>query len=187
MTLSIQLHTLLSMVATGIGMAWVFDLYAWSRDKLRLRKILTFIFDIGYWIAFALTVLAVLYNVNEGRLRITLFFAILIGGLFYFQFLSRPFLQVWDRLIALLVRVLKFILRLIKIIIYNPIFWLVTTLFGVVLWLATGLWKVVATLSRWLSRPFIAFFRRIQQLSLALVHKIGKMIVQLFKRKPRDE
>ncbi len=187
MTLSIQLQTLLSMVATGMGMAWVFDLYTWCREKLHLRKILTFLFDIGYWIAFALTVLAVLYNVNEGKLRITLFFAILIGGFFYFQFLSRPFLKIWDGFVDLIIRIVKFIFRLVKILIYTPIFWLVSTLIGVMLWLATGLWKVVVTISRWMSRPFIAFFNRIHHLAIALVQKIGKMIVQLFKKKPRDE
>lgn len=187
MTLAVQLQTLLAMAATGVGMAWIFDLYTWTRQKIRIRKILTFIFDVGYWIAFALTVLLVLYNVNEGRLRVTLFFAILMGGILYFQILSKPFLKVWDGLVSIIVRTCKLIFRMLHLLIYTPIRWLILTVLGVLLWLSAGLWKVSSTLARWLSRPFILIYRKIHHLAIALVLKIGKMIVQLFKRKPRDE
>lgn len=187
MTLTVQLYTILAMLGTGAGMAWVYDLYTWARYKLRIRKFLTFILDVGYWIAFATMVLMVLYNVNEGRLRFTLFFAILFGGVLYFQFFSQPFLSIWDRLVLLIVQIVKFILHTLQIVLYQPVLWILMTLIGVIVRLSKGLWKVITVLTRWISRPFIVFFRRIYQLALALIRNIGKMIIQFFQKKPPDE
>lgn len=187
MTLAIQFSTLMAMFGTGMAMAWVFDLYTWFRHRLHIRKGMTFVFDLLYWIVFAITVLLVLYSVNQGRIRIPIFLMMLIGGLIYFQFLSKPFLHLWEYVVTLITRFVHFVWRFLQIFLIRPVSWLVSTLLSLIVWTSTGLWKVIRVIFIWLSRPFIAIYRKVQQFVLALTRKIGKMIIQLLGRKPKDE
>lgn len=187
MTLSTQLSTLLAMTATGLSMAWIFDLYTWGRAQIRVHKIISFVFDLVYWVLFAFTVLAVLYYVNQGKIRISILFAILLGGILYFQLLSRPFLRIWNSIIAVIVRIVRFIYQLLLMLIYRPIVWVLTTLLGIAIGIGAGLWKLLRSILYWGSRPFIAISHNISRWVLAQFQKVGKMIVQLLKKKPHDE
>ncbi len=187
MTLTTQFSTLLAMALTGLSMAWIYDLYTWARAQIRLHKIFTFVFDIAYWVLFAITVLAVLYNVNQGKIRISILFSILIGGILYFQWISGPFMRVWNTIVALLVRIAKLIFRMITILLYRPVVWILTLVFGILMSIGTGLWKLLRWLFYWGSRPFIVISQKTSRLVLAEFRKVGKMIVHLVKKKPRDE
>lgn len=187
MRLSVQFLTILSMIGTGLGMAWLYDLYAWARKKLHLRFLLTFFFDVIYWLFFSFVVLFVLMKVNEGRLRVTLFFALFIGGILYFKIFSHPFMAVWDEIVRVVVALFRFIVRIIQMLLISPIKWILAGILTLVIGFCTGLWKGIWMLLRWFYRPFSFFFRLLKKFALALVRKVGKMIARLIKRKPRDE
>lgn len=187
MTLTVQFHSLLAMAVAGISMAWAYDLYSWGRKLLRLRRWTTFILDVTYWVCFAVVVLLVLYRVNEGMVRIGLYAAILVGGILYFQFLSRPFLRIWDRCVALVVHIVRVIVRLLQVILWQPLVWIFTIVFGGIAWIGAGLWHVLRWAVRIVGSPLYAIYHRFVQFALAHARKIGKMIVHFVKRKPKDE
>lgn len=187
MMLTIQFSTLLAMFGTGIAMAWVFDVYTWFRDRLHFKRWMTFILDVLYWIVFAITVLLILYSVNQGRIRLPIFFMLLLGGLLYFQLLSMPFLRLWELIVTIVMRLAHFLWRILQILLIRPITWIFSTLFSLIFWIGTGLWKVVTILFAWLGRPFIAIYRTVQHFVFALIQKLGKMVIRLLGRNPKDE
>jgi spore cortex biosynthesis protein YabQ len=171
MTLSVQVATLFSMIGAGMGMAWAYDLYTWARRMIRPHPFVTFIFDLFYWILFAFLVFLVLTKVNAGKIRFTLFIALLFGGMVYFRFFSEPFLKLWEILVNGMLRIVRAILHILYNLFYRPIRWILLSVLAIMTTIGLGIWTLI---------------QKIGKLALALVSRLGKIITRIGK-KTKDE
>ncbi|WP_158738509.1 spore cortex biosynthesis protein YabQ [Alteribacillus sp. YIM 98480] len=128
MSLAVQFQTMFAMVAMGLVLGMNLDFY----HRLTIRSVKAFwarlAWDLLFWLVQVLLVFYVLLHVNEGELRIYIFFSIAAGFFIYRRYGRSPFIKTMElgfsivrwtrRTIAALIRIfiispIKFILKLI--------------------------------------------------------------------------
>lgn len=121
MTLSVQMVTMATMLAAGLGLGFCLDVYHVIKERVRLRGwVVTFI-DLFYWIGAACLVFQLLMWCNWGELRFYIFLA-LGGGFFLYLFLLQPWMTRWiDRLLRLVTTLLIAGLRLLEKLLWLPL------------------------------------------------------------------
>lgn len=111
-------------LATGIGLAVLFDFYRVVRRELRFRTVLTYIGDFIYWMIATCIAFGMLLAGNGGEIRFYVFIGLLSGAVLYYQLLSRYVMKALMRLLCLAGSCLKYMLLFWQHIICKPVRWL---------------------------------------------------------------
>lgn len=109
MTLAIQFQTFLAMLAAGSFIAIQLDVYHRLLPQRVRSKWPQAILDLGFWIVQAVLVFYVLFNMNDGELRIYIFIAILFGFWVYWLTFRPVFLQLLEGIITVVDGIYRFI------------------------------------------------------------------------------
>lgn len=125
-------------VATGLGLALLFDVYRAIRRKLRFRTVLTFIGDFIYWILATSIVFGMLLAGNGGELRLYVFMGLLSGAVIYYQILSRYVMRSLMKLLHIAAICCKYLFSLWQGIILKPVRWLLMVMHVPVRAIAAG-------------------------------------------------
>lgn len=157
MSLSVQLYTILSMVAMGGWLGAALDTYKRLVSRKKPYRLLTLLNDVLFWVVQSLIVFYVLLIVNQGIIRFYIFLALLCGYSAYQSLIKSAYLMVLERLIYMIIGIYKFFIRMINLIIVKPIklllqFLIATVLFivGLVSQLVIVLFKIIFAPFRWL-------------------------------------
>lgn len=124
MTLNEQFGSLGLMVLMGVWIGASFSIYqrfVHPRGKKRWILLAT---DPLFWIIQALLLFALLLPANEGVLRFYLFLGVALGFSFYKWILERPFLYFFDSILAVVVRLGRFIIKSVYILLLYPLYFL---------------------------------------------------------------
>lgn len=151
MTLTIQFYTLLAMIGMGSLFGAALDTYNHFLKRSERKRWIVFLHDFLFWIIQGLLIFYVLFLVNEGELRLYLFLALLCGFSAYQALFKGLYLRFLAFLIVLVVKLFRFMTELVRLIVIEPIKWIIMSIFAIVL----GISKLVLALSKGIGKVLL--------------------------------
>ncbi|MGN7313220.1 spore cortex biosynthesis protein YabQ [Alkalicoccobacillus gibsonii] len=194
MTLTIQLQTMLSMLAMGACLGASLDTYSKLTRHPHSFSWVVAVRDFLFWCCLALIVFYVLFLSNMGELRFYVFCALLCGYAAYRALLQRIFNYLLDRLIALIVSIVRFAKKSLYYVIVKPIKWILYLFLSFCMMIVTIVWKICLILFmiiwrplEWLMRPInriiggTKLWKRLQPFFM----KIKEVVRSVWKKKDK--
>ena len=139
MTLSTQFMTMLAMIGMGIFFGAGLDTYNRFLKRRKRKSWLVFINDVLFWILQSLFIFFVLFRVNQGELRFYIFIALLCGFASYQSVFKGIYLKWLETLIFFVLSLFRFFVKIVHLLIYKPIYFVITTIFELILMIGKGL------------------------------------------------
>jgi len=139
MTLSTQFMTMLAMIGMGIFFGAGLDTYNRFLKRRKRKSWLVFINDVLFWILQSLFIFFVLFRVNQGELRFYIFIALLCGFASYQSVFKEIYLRWLEMLIFFVLSLFRFFVKIVHLLIYKPIYFVITTTFELILMIGKGL------------------------------------------------
>lgn len=153
MTLSVQLYTMLAMIAMGSLFGAILDTYQRFLKRGKRKRFIVFINDILFWLFQGLIIFYVLFLVNYGELRFYLLLSLLCGFAAYQALFKKFYLATLEYLILFIQSATNLVYKLIYTIVFQPIKWIVIFIFSLLILTAKlllGLVKTVAKMLLWM-------------------------------------
>ena len=127
-----QAQLFLIFIINGIIIGILFDFFRILRKSFKTNNLVTYIEDFLFWILTGFSILFTLFKFNNGEIRLYMFFAIAIGILLYMLIFSSYIIRINVSIIIFLKKIfkkllfyiyipIKFILKIVKKIIFKPI------------------------------------------------------------------
>jgi spore cortex biosynthesis protein YabQ len=176
MTLSTQFVTMLAMISMGVFFGTSLDTYNRFLQRSKRKNWLVFINDVLFMVVQGLLVFYTLFKVNQGELRFYIFIAILCGFAAYQSVFKQWYLKWLEKMIKFCISVYRFFVKLINLLIYKPIYILITTLITIIISLGKGLWAIAKWLLRCIVIVIKIAFKPIQWVFLLFWKLIPKSI-----------
>lgn len=126
MELSEQALTFVVTIAIGALLGILFDFYRVVHGLIRPRAVFTSVTDFIYWVVATAIIFFGLLASNWGELRAYVFIGLCGGAIIYFRLLSRYTTAVLVRSISVLVWTVGWIRRMLNLLFFKPIAWMVT-------------------------------------------------------------
>lgn len=155
MTLSVQFTTMAVMVLSGIYLGLALDTFRRISVHWKKRPIISYSFEIGFWLLQTLIVFYLLFLVNSGEIRFYIFLACLLGFSFYQALLKTVYRQGLERLISVFRAVFRFFKQVFFILIVTPIKWIFLLSASIILFLLNMIVKILAILLKVILFPFL--------------------------------
>lgn len=165
MSLTVQLQTMLAMVAMGGWLGIAIDTYSRLIRGRKWNKLITVINDSLFWILQALFIFFILLQINEGEMRFYILLALLCGYSIYRALLYKIYHSVLETTIHAIVKIVRFCKTALVVLFINPtkellkllyrvcmiiirilkivIFFLLKFLYTPFLWLGRGIWRLL--------------------------------------------
>lgn len=165
MSLTVQLQTMLAMVAMGGWLGMAVDTYSRLIRGRSWNKWVTVINDSLFWIFQGLFVFYVLLQINEGEMRFYILLALLCGYAFYRALLFNIYQKTLEVIIKTIVNIFKFCKVTIVMVVINPtkellkllytmcmmiisfsitvIFFLLKVIYTPFIWIGRGIWRLL--------------------------------------------
>lgn len=143
MTLSTQFMTMLAMIGMGAFFGAALDTYNRFLQRSKRKSWLTFINDVLFWAFQGLLIFFVLFQVNQGEWRFYIFLALLCGFAAYQSLLKELYLRGLERLIVFSISTYRLMVRLFLLLIYRPIYTLITLIISIVVMIGNALYKLL--------------------------------------------
>lgn len=176
MTLSIQFATMLVMISMGVFFGASLDTYNRFLKRRKRKSWIVFLNDVLFMVLQGLFIFYALFQVNQGELRFYIFLAILCGFSAYQALLKRWYLKWLEKTIKFCISVYRFLVKLINIFIYKPIYLLITTLIAIIISIGKGLYQTAKWLLKCLTVLIKAVFRPIQWMFMLIWKLVPKNI-----------
>lgn len=143
MSLTTQFYTMLAMAGIGGWIGVALDTYGrFLKRPIRARWVV-FINDFMFWVVQGLILFYILLLVNEGELRVYIFLAVLCGYATYQSLLKRLYLNILERLIQTSLSIYRFLLTIGRVMLIRPIVGLVQLLIVILLGVMNFLWRLL--------------------------------------------
>ncbi|OIJ20513.1 spore cortex biosynthesis protein YabQ [Anaerobacillus alkalidiazotrophicus] len=165
MSLTVQLQTMLIMVAMGGWLGMAIDTYSRLIRGRNWKKWITVINDSLFWVLQGLLVFYILLQVNEGEMRFYILLALLCGYSCYRALLFSIYLKILEALISTIIKTYKFCKAALFMLIINPtkellkllyklcmmvisftisvIFFLLEVIYTPFVWIGKGIWRLL--------------------------------------------
>jgi len=114
-TVTMQLYSMLVFLISGIIIGVFFDFFRILRKSFKTSDIITYIEDIIFWILTGLFLIFVLFQINNGEIRLYNIIGLFIGIILYMIFVSKIFININVKIINFLK---KIFIKLFKILLY---------------------------------------------------------------------
>ena len=194
MSLTVQLQTMLAMVAMGGWLGMAIDTYSRLIRGRKWNRWITVINDGLFWILQGLLVFFILLQLNEGEMRFYILIALLCGYSCYRALLYRIYQNILEAIIQTIIKTYKFCKAALFMLVINPTKELLKLLYTVCMMIISFLITVIFFLLKVLYTPFIWMGRGIWRLlpkeklnkftkKLGFLKKIKNYIKRWFKRK----
>jgi len=143
------------MAGCGVTLGACFDTIGVAVREFRLHRVVQALIDVLYWIAATIFVFRVLMMANYGEVRFFIFIGLAMGVILYALMLGRPFRRLVEILIRIIVRVVKFTIRTIRILVIRPLLFLYNVLYKIIITIG----GIIASLSIYFSKIVIQWSR----------------------------
>ncbi|WP_026673671.1 spore cortex biosynthesis protein YabQ [Alkalihalobacterium bogoriense] len=153
MTLTVQLNTMLSMVAMGIWIGMAIDTYSRFMKQKQSFSWVTALNDFLFWTIQGLIVFYVLLQINHGEVRFYIFIALLCGYAAYRGLLEKHYRSLLEKIIHMTIMIYRFFRSLLFTLIVNPLKWLLKVLFTLCMMVITSLLTIMLFFGRVLLKP----------------------------------
>ncbi|OIJ14455.1 spore cortex biosynthesis protein YabQ [Anaerobacillus arseniciselenatis] len=194
MSLTVQLQTMLVMVAMGGWLGMAIDTYSRLIRGRKWKQWITVINDSLFWIIQGLLVFYILLQINEGEMRFYILLALLCGYSCYRALLYRIYQNILEATIQAIIKTYKFCKAALFMLVINPTKGLLKLLYTVCMMILSFLITVIFFLLKVLYTPFIWLGRGIWRLlpkekldkfsnKLGFFKKIKNYIMRWFTKK----
>jgi len=153
MTLSTQFITMLAMTSGGFYLGVVLDTFRRFASSWKNRIIFSYVMETSFWLTQVIILFYVLFRVNGGELRLYIFLACLLGFTIYQVLAARLYKKLLETIISMIKAVYRFLERVVHVLIFNPIKWLLMLLISIILALYKVIISVLSFLFRVISAP----------------------------------
>ncbi len=123
-----QLINFIYFIITGVILSIIFDIFRVLRRAFKTSDIITNIEDVIFGILTGIIMLASIFLINNGELRLYIFIGIAIGIILYMLFISKYFIKInvsvinfIKKGISLVTKPFIFLLKIIKKVFFKPI------------------------------------------------------------------
>lgn len=127
-----QAYTFFIFILNGCLIAFIFDIFRIFRKSFNTPDIITYIEDILFWLITCILLAYSIYTYNNGEIRVYMFFALLIGVMFYILTISKYVVKfsvkmiyfvrkIFQKVFFYILYPIKFILKCLKKLLYKPI------------------------------------------------------------------
>ena len=137
MTLTVQFYTMVSMVAMGLWLGIAMDTYSRFLHPHRKKSFWLYINDVIFWLLQGLLIFYVLFLVNEGTLRLYVFFALLCGYAAYRALFQQLYRHSLERIIIITITIMSVIKSLVTNLVYRPILFILKLLLSLCMMLVS--------------------------------------------------
>lgn len=186
MTITTQFLTMLTMVGMGSLFGASLDTYNRFFQRQKRKAWLVFINDILFWLVQGLTIFYVLFLVNKGELRFYIFLALLCGFATYQSIFKALYLKLLEYFITICKTIYRFVVKTLDIIVYRPLFWIVSLILSLLLYIGRGLFalvKMLLSFIQWILRIIFLVIKKILSILWAIFPKrIKKLIKRLYNK-----
>ncbi|ARK28456.1 spore cortex biosynthesis protein YabQ [Halalkalibacter krulwichiae] len=153
MTLTVQFYTMVSMAAMGIYIGAAIDTYGRFTRKRTSFNWLLACNDVLFWLVQALVVFYVLMQANNGEIRFYIFLALICGYAAYQALFKNFYQKLLERLIIRTIQTYRVTVKLIFILLINPIKYLLKVLYSLCMMVLTACFTVLLFLFKLIWRP----------------------------------
>ncbi len=112
-SLTEELIAFLLMLALGIGLGILFDIYRAIRKRIRKWEKLKNFSDIIYWVITGIFIALYIFNLNDGLMRGYMVVAFFFGLFFYFFVWGKWVLNFVDKIIDVFIEIFKLIFKIL--------------------------------------------------------------------------
>ena len=110
-----QLQLFFIFIIDGLLIGLLFDFFRILRKSMKTSDFMTYVEDILFWILTGFIILYSIFVYNNGEIRLFMFFAMIIGIMLYWLFISKFILKISLNIINLIKKVFKIVLNVIKV------------------------------------------------------------------------
>lgn len=121
MNLSSQILSLLVMIASGLILGILFDIYRVVASQLHFRRWLIALLDMVYWIIATVFVFLMLYLSNSGEARLYVFLGLFMGTIIHYVYFSQLTIKMVLKWIRWTKKLIHFLVRLYHVLIITPL------------------------------------------------------------------
>src|SRR5690625_4617312 len=193
MTLDTQLLTMVSMIVGGIYLGIATETFRRISVVWRKWTFLIYFLEIGYWIFQTCLLFFVLYQVNNGELRVYIFLACLLGFSMYQVLFKATYQRILEWIIKVIVTVTNGIIKVIDTMIVRPIKWIIMVLVRTIQYILTICYRILLFIGKIMFYPvqfLISFIKkRIPEKTSNKINKsltICSTIIYKFKKWLKD-
>ena len=137
-----EAYVFLCSAASGVLIGMVHDIFCVIRKKCEKTEVFTDITDIVFWICAAVIMFAVIFFVNNGRIRWYEFFGVILGSLLYSFTLSRTFILAFEFVFNIFLKFFKLFFKLLL----TPLIFLYNIVFKGIMFIFRPIYKVLRKL-----------------------------------------
>lgn len=127
-----QAYSFIIFILNGLIIGLIFDIFRIFRKSFKTPDFITYLQDFIFWIIAGSILLYSIFKFNNGELRLYIFIGILLGVSAYILIFSRLFIKISVEIINFVKKVLfnlivvptKFVIKLLKKSILNPIMYI---------------------------------------------------------------
>ncbi|WP_353893362.1 spore cortex biosynthesis protein YabQ [Proteinivorax hydrogeniformans] len=166
-SLALQGYIFLVMVALGILLGILFDVYRFIKGRTGLKGLPLYLCDGIFWVIITAIAFFVLLLSNWAQLRVYIFLSIFAGFIFHIMVISKSFIKVLIKIEKILIYIWKIIRKIAKVI-YNivaSIFKVIAKVISIILWPITYPVKTLCSFAYKKSKSTSVITKIIQKLS----------------------
>jgi len=177
--LDIQFVTMLVMMLGGFYLGMALDTFRRFSPYWRRPLWLLFVMEAGFWLSQTAFLFYLLFRANHGELRVYIFVACLLGFAAYQALAKKLYKRILEHLIRAVAALIRFVRRVIEILLITPIKGLFTIVIAILLFLIQAVLTVLQFLLKVILLPFKWIFaivwRLLPKSAKNFVHKIANL------------
>jgi len=192
MTLDIQFKTMLAMMVAGFCLGITFESFRYFTPLWYRKIFLRYLLEILFWVSQTALAFWLLYQINNGELRFYIILAFFLGFSIYKAIFAALYQRILIRFIKIIKAVLSFIGRVFHLLILQPIFGIVSLLWGIILFFLRILFTPLFFLLSPVGKSLPNMGKKIQKVVpkpfLAILYKFSKVcgIIKNTLKKMKD-
>ncbi len=133
MTLDTQLITMISMTISGLYVGFATETYRRLSVAWKNRRVFMYLSEISYWLLQTCILFYVLYQVNNGEMRVYIFLTCLFGYSVYVVLFRSVYKRVLEIIIKIVVAMVEGLIKAVYTLFIQPMIWIVQALITVFL------------------------------------------------------
>jgi len=159
------------MILGGFYLGMAVDTFRRFSWHWKRHVFLRYFLEICFWLMQSLILFYLLFRVNNGEIRFYIFLSCLLGFATYQALAASVYQKLLEVIIRILRGIFQFVKRLIQVLIVSPVKWLFMIAFTIVLWVL----QLISTILYWVLKvlffPFGALITFVYQRLPKKVHR----------------
>lgn len=152
------------MIIGGVYLGFATETFRRVSIHWKNQKIVTYFLEISYWMIQTCLLFFVLYQVNDGELRVYVFLACILGFSIYVVIFKEIYKRFLEWTFNVILTIVKGIIKVIDTLILRPVKWMIQLIVGTILYVLHVCYHILLFLLKVLFYPLQLLFTFIKKL-----------------------